>query len=150
MNDAPTEVPSDWLAICVLKARYCRLLDTKSWQEWGQLFTEDFVLDTSAAGGPPPVTGRDRAVAMVREGIEAARTAHHVHQPEISIDGGTAAGIWAMQDRLVFPDGTTITGHGHYHETYARQDGRWRIASLTLTRLLLDVIPPPAGAVPGA
>jgi 3-phenylpropionate/cinnamic acid dioxygenase small subunit len=40
----------DRIAICELKARYCRLLDTKQWHAWSQLFTEDIVLDTSEAG----------------------------------------------------------------------------------------------------
>jgi hypothetical protein len=28
---------------------------------------------------------------------------------------------------------------GHYHETYEKQEGRWRITSTTLTRLRTDV-----------
>jgi hypothetical protein len=30
-------------------------------------------------------------------------------------------------------------GYGHYHETYEKTDGRWRISSLKLTRLRVDV-----------
>jgi hypothetical protein len=30
-------------------------------------------------------------------------------------------------------------GYGHYHETYEKVDGRWLIASTTLTRLRTDV-----------
>nr|WP_129780573.1 nuclear transport factor 2 family protein [Peristeroidobacter soli] len=33
------------LAISKVKARYCRMLDTKDWAGFGALFTEDFVLD---------------------------------------------------------------------------------------------------------
>jgi hypothetical protein len=29
-------------------------------------------------------------------------------------------------------------GRGHYHERYRLEDGAWRIARLTLTRLRLD------------
>jgi hypothetical protein len=36
----------------------------------------------------------------------------------------------------------SILGRGHYHETYRREGGAWRIATLTLTRLRLDVIMP--------
>ena len=32
---------ADWLAIANLKAAYCRLLDTKDWQGWGELWAED-------------------------------------------------------------------------------------------------------------
>ena len=38
-------------AIKQLKARYCRYLDTKDWQAWRGIFTDDFLSDTSEAGG---------------------------------------------------------------------------------------------------
>ena len=51
-----------------------------------------------------------------------------------------------MQDRVIFgPNRPSITGYGHYHERYVRRDGAWKIAALRLTRLHLDVQPPPAG-----
>ncbi len=134
----------DHIAICELKARYCRFLDTKDWDAWTALFCEDFVLDTSEAGGPSPITGRIEAVTMVRQTIETARTAHQVHSPELVIDGDTATGIWAMQDRVVFETGLSLTGYGHYTETYAKRDGAWQIASSKLTRLHIDMTAPPA------
>lgn len=88
-----TSALTERIAICELKARYCRLLDTKQWDAWSELFTEDFVLDTSEAGGPPPIAGRDTALASVRSFIERARTVHQIHSPEISIDGVMAHGI---------------------------------------------------------
>jgi hypothetical protein len=132
---------ADRIAICELKARYCRLLDTKQWDAWAQLFTEDLVLDTSEAGGPQPITGRDAAISMVRLTIETARTAHQVHTPEIKINGDTAEVICAMQDRLVFESGDSVTGYGHHLETYVRNGDDWRIASSKLTRLLVDFVP---------
>lgn len=134
----------DWVAITETKARYCRYLDTKQWDAWATLFTEDLVLDTSEAGGPPPIRGRDEAIAMVRETIEAASTAHQVHNPEIVIDGHRAEVIWAMQDRVVFEGGFGITGYGHYTETYVKLDGQWRISHSKLTRLHLDPSTPAA------
>jgi len=131
---------SDRDAICELKARYCRFLDTKQWEAWTELFAEDFVLDTSEAGGPPPITGRIPAIAMVRATIETAITAHQVHTPEIMIDADcvTASGIWAMQDRVIFENGPAMTGYGHYTETYVKRSGKWQIASSKLTRLHVD------------
>lgn len=129
----------DWLAITETKARYCRFLDTKAWEDWGDLFTPDFVLDTREAGGT--IThDRGSAVEMVRQAIDPARTAHQVHTPEITIDGDAARAIWAMQDRVQFADHTGFVGYGHYHETYRRQDGRWLIATSKLTRLHIDPI----------
>ncbi len=43
-----------------------------------------------------------------------------------------------MQDRLIWEDGRTMTGYGHYHERYVKQDGRWRIAEQKLTRLIME------------
>jgi hypothetical protein len=46
-----------------------------------------------------------------------------------------------MEDRIRWPDGSTLHGSGHYHDTYERTDGVWRIASSTLTRLHMDFVP---------
>lgn len=127
---------ADWLAIANVKAAYCRLLDTKDWAGWGDLFTDDFELDVSDSGGTV-MKGRDTIVAFVRSSIESAKTAHQVHFPEITINGDTAHAIWPMQDRVEW-EGRALTGFGHYHEDYVRQDGRWRIARQKLTRLALD------------
>ena len=128
---------NDWLAIAKVKAAYCRLLDTKDWDGWGQLFTEDAVLDVTGSGGTIE-HGRLAIVASVRGSIETTKTAHQVHFPEIAIDGDTATAIWPMQDRLIWEDGRTMTGYGHYHERYVKQDGRWRIAEQKLTRLIME------------
>ena len=127
----------DWLAIANVKAAYCRLLDTKDWDGWGQLFTDDVELDVRDSGGEL-LKGRDVAVASVRGSIETTKTAHQVHFPEISIDGDTATAVWPMQDRLIWENGHTMTGYGHYHERYVKQDGRWRIAEQKLTRLIME------------
>jgi len=128
---------ADWLAIANLKAAYCRLLDAKDWEGWGQLFTEDFELDVTGSGGDV-MKGRDAVVASVRGSIDEARTAHQVHFPEITIDGDEASAIWPMQDRVVWGGGRALTGYGHYHERYVRTAEGWRIAAQRLTRLHMD------------
>ncbi|EJL28529.1 nuclear transport factor 2 family protein [Novosphingobium sp. AP12] len=143
---------SDWLAICETKARYCRLMDTKDWDGWADCFVDDLVLDTSPAGGKR-VEGRDEAIRYVRGSIEHARTAHHVHNPEIAIDadGNGASVVWAMNDRVEMADNrraavgeTGHTGYGHYRERYRRcADGRWRIAETQLSYLIYDSRPLP-------
>ncbi len=128
---------NDWLAICNVKATYCRLLDTKDWEGWAQLFTEGFHQDVSGSGGGV-YEGRDAAVAATRAAIETTKTAHQVHSPEIVITGDTATAIWALQDRLIWDGGNTMTGYGHYHEDYVKQDGHWRISRQRLTRLFME------------
>lgn len=130
---------SDWLEICNLKARYCRCLDTKDWQGYADVFAADAVLDTSPSGGLR-VAGRDSVVAYVRSSIsDDTITTHHIHAPEIAIDGDTARGIWAMQDRNIWPNGRTLLGFGHYHERYVRTADGWRIAESSLTRINMEM-----------
>jgi hypothetical protein len=137
---------ADWVAICETKARYCRCLDTKDWAGYADCFTEDLVLETPPKGN---VThGRDQAVKAVRSAVEAAKTSHHVHNPEIAFDadGKGADVIWAMQDRNSWDDERRKrdgiaghTGYGHYRERYVKcEDGRWRIKSLLLSYLQMD------------
>lgn len=128
---------ADWLAIANLKAAYCRLLDTKDWDGWGQLFTEDFHLDVTGSGGDVTV-GRDAVVASVRGSIDSAKSAHQVHFPEITVNGDEAHAIWPMQDRVVWEGSRALTGYGHYHERYVRTKDGWRIAEQKLTRLQMD------------
>lgn len=128
---------ADWLAICNLKAAYCRLLDTKDWEGWGALFTEDFHQDVSGSGGGV-YDGRAAAVAATRAAIETTRTCHQVHSPEIVIEGERARAVWALYDRLIWDDGRTMTGYGHYHEDYVKRDGRWQMSRQRLTRLFME------------
>lgn len=124
-----------------LKARYCRLLDAKDWTAWRQLFTDDFVSDTSGAGGTV-VEGADAFVDFTRRqlGKPSQVTAHQVHSPELELVSRTAArGVWALEDVVRLAPGVNLRGYGHYHETYEKRDGRWYIASSTLTRLREDV-----------
>lgn len=149
--DALEEVKAH-LAIAALKARYCRLLDTKDWAGYAQLMTEDFELDVSEGSGLPVIRGRDAAVQQIRSSVGEARTAHQVHTPEITLQGDDAAtAIWAMQDRITWPaefaartGRAGLSGYGHYHERYVRVNGEWKIAALRLTRLHLELHAAPA------
>lgn len=125
-------------AIANLKARYCRLLDGKDWAGYAALFTADVVFDATASGGPV-MEGREAVVARIRASIDSAVTVHQVHSPEIAVDGDCAIAIWAMQDRLRWPDGRALDGAGHYHERYVRTATSWKIAHSRLTRLFVDI-----------
>ncbi|MGZ6780164.1 MAG: nuclear transport factor 2 family protein [Mycobacterium sp.] len=126
-------------AIKQLKARYCRLLDTKDWQGWRGLFSDDFLSDTSQAGGKV-IRGADEFVAFTRKGLRAQATVHQVHAPEIELTSSTTArGVWALEDVVRFGPGVNLRGYGHYTETYEKVDGRWLITSSALTRLREDV-----------
>ena len=129
-----------------VKARYCRFLDTKDWTGLAGLFTENAVLDVKEDTGQDPIVGRDRLIEQIRFAVIHAKSAHQVHAAEIELlDADQANVVWAMQDRVVWDEGhsplagiKSITGFGHYHEHYVRQQGQWRIASLKLTRLYVE------------
>lgn len=128
---------ADWLAICNLKAAYCRLLDAKDWDNWKQLFTEDCVVDTRPSGGEL-VEGREQYVSLIERLLAGSQTAHQVHSPQMTLEDGRAHVVWAMQDRVIKAE-FGLTGYGHYHDIYVRTPDGWKIASLTLTRLIVDM-----------
>jgi uncharacterized protein (TIGR02246 family) len=126
-----------------LKARYFRLMDTKQWEDWADVFTED--LDAWIEGYSDASVGRDAFVSSVSAMLADALTVHHGHMPEIEVTGPqTARGIWAMFDYVKFTSPerqVELKGYGHYHEEYRKgADGRWRISSLKLHRLRVDYI----------
>jgi uncharacterized protein (TIGR02246 family) len=129
-------------AIKQLKARYCRLMDTKDWAGYRQVFTDDVTMDTVDSGGNV-ITGADAFLEFLVPTIGDVVTVHQCHTPEIDITSPTTAtGIWAMEDMLRWPDGTDMHAYGHYTETYEKAGGEWRIKSSKLTRLRTDFFPP--------
>ena len=123
--------------IVQLKARCCRLIDTKDWAGYGELLVDDFRL-TSDAGTR---TSRAEVVSLLTGSLQNATTVHQVHMPEITVTGDVATAIWAMNDYVAFPsEGTpyVIRGYGHYHEVYVRTAEGWRVKSSTLERLRVD------------
>ena len=137
-------------AIKELKARYFRFIDTKQWDAFRDLFTDDCV-HWLPEESPTPFMENEAYFAMTRELLTPGVTVHQGHMAEITFLSDTeATGIWAMEDvvQIEPPSGrVSIRGYGHYHETYRRgDDGRWRISSKRNTRLRLDPIPWPGAA----
>jgi hypothetical protein len=128
-----------------LKARYFRCMDTKDWDGFTAVFAPNARMDVSGemSDGSGVTTGTREIAAFVRGSIDHVTSVHHGHTPEIDVMSPTnAAGVWAMEDHLWWPEGSPITtmhGYGHYHEAYEKQQGRWLITSTTLTRLRTDV-----------
>lgn len=133
-------------ALRTLKGRYCRLLDTRDFAGWRALLRDDLrvrvAITPPGPEAPPALTydSADEFVAGVTASLTGAQTMHHCHTPELELTSATTAtGIWAMEDRLLYPGGQAVRGAGHYHESYVKDDGRWRIAALELTRTLLEL-----------
>lgn len=128
-----------------LKARYFRFMDTKQWDALPALFTPD--LQVISPTGEIWMSGGEAFAKSLKQSLENSISCHQGLTAEIEIiDADHARGIWAMQDVIEWKDRhpregwKSIVGRGHYHETYRRTDGIWRIATLCLTRLRLDVV----------
>ena len=132
-------------AIKQLKARYFRMMDLKDWDGLAAVFTDDVEIDMTGEGA-----GITHSVAeympFLRDAIEPVLTVHHGHMPEIELTSATTArGIWSMEDKLWWPEGSPIAhlhGYGHYHETYEKTAAGWRIKTMRLTRLHREVEAP--------
>ncbi len=127
-----------------VKARYFRFMDTKQWDALSTVFTPDMQVVTP--DGQVWLTGGPAFAASLKLSLEHGVSAHHGFMPEIEIiDAENAKATWAMQDVIEWTDRhpregwKSISGRGHYHDTYRKTDGVWRIATLSLTRLRLDV-----------
>lgn len=114
-----------------LKARYFRLLDTQQWAELQRLFAPGAVFTSRGCSH----TGGPAIVAYIRQALGGARTVHHGHTPEISVDGDGATGVWAMADLIERPGHGWLRGSGHYLDEYVRSGSRWLIAASDLQRL---------------
>lgn len=135
--------------IKVLKAQYCRFLDTKQWPRLRQLFADDASFE--GFGSAPTGSTVDQFIAGASARLQEALTVHHCHMAEIAFDGpDRARAVWAMVDVVEFLDGKEpieapgtrgFTGYGHYEDAYVRIDGMWKFASKRLSRIRLDPIP---------
>jgi hypothetical protein len=133
-------------AIRLLKARYFRCIDTKEWDTWLDLFTDDATLSwdqaVSTFGADPKrsesLRGRQAIAGFVPVNLAKAQTVHQGFTGEIEIISDTdARAIWPMED-IVDYGGNVFHGYGHYHETYRKEHGRWRIATEHLSRIRLS------------
>jgi hypothetical protein len=145
-----------------LKARYFRHLDSKRWEAWTEVFTEDleFVyVDPSVQNVPAEAqrlangqaqVGRDLLVAFVSASMERVTTVHHGHMPEIAfVDADTATGRWGLTNHCEFTaaDGSNqwSHGYGHYDDVYVRTGAGWRIRRCEFYRRDMDA--PALGAM---
>lgn len=149
----------DTLAACEeirkVKALYFRAMDTKQWDLLNDVFTQDAICDYRGALRSPDepsteeddkdlVSGFTAVKDYIRTGLTPLVSCHQGFMPEITVESAdNASAIWAMTDRLLLPDSPVreIVGYGHYHETYRKVAGSWRIATLKLTRLRVDFVP---------
>jgi hypothetical protein len=141
-----------------LKARYFRGVDNKDAKLLAGCFSPDAVADYRGCTTDPRnginavptatvevLNGCDEIAAAVIGAVSKLQTVHHGCCPEITVTSDdTASGIWPMVDHLRMPDNDPVAemdGWGYYIETYRRIDRVWKIQTLRLPRLRLDVTP---------
>jgi hypothetical protein len=126
-----------------LKARYFRYMDTRDWARHPTSFTED-CRHIGYKGEGSVMDRYEDYVTFLRSGLEPGRSVHHGHMPEITLTSPTEAeGTWAMFDYVenTGPNPRRMMGYGHYHETYRKEAGEWKISSKRLVRLRVDPLP---------
>lgn len=137
-----------------LKARYFRGVDTGDGELVRSILAEDCELDYIGCCTDPK-SGQDFMPAMnvVLKGRSAWKSdafekanivsVHQGHQADVEITGeNTARAIWAFSDRFFLPPGapfSRLTGYGHYHDTYEKSDGEWKLKTTRITRLRVEV-----------
>lgn len=140
-----------------LKSSYFRALDTKDWALIRHIFSstpaadyrgavnEDGEASASVANAvnSKVLTDVDELADGLRDALAGCKSSHFGVNPEITIlPDGTAKGVWSMQDWLWFEDATPrirLRGLGHYHNTFVKEGGEWKIKTLRLTRVNVQI-----------
>ena len=139
-----------------LKGRYFRYMDGKDWAGLRTIFCDDARFDARASLNTDGKGDSGRAAEsndwvyeggetiadFIKGAVGSSRTVHHGHCHEIEIlSSDEARGVIAMEDQIYDADGKVLTLHGcgHYHETYRRVDGCWRIHTSRITRLYVTL-----------
>ncbi|MCB2074182.1 MAG: nuclear transport factor 2 family protein [Novosphingobium sp.] len=133
--------------IKLLRAKYCRRIDSHRFSELADILTEDFLLDMSPTGKVlgaevQPLQGRDTIIAMMEQNFAPLKMLLHIVTiPEIEFqDGDHATGVW-RQETFIKETRPDLPGSGLAYatvsDTYRKEDGRWLIASV---RVELEVM----------
>lgn len=109
-----------------LKYRYLRTLDTKEWDEFEDCFLPDVTADYNGLA----FGDRAELVGYMRANLgPAIVTMHHVHHPEIAVDGDTATARWYLHDQVISAEYEfKLEGAAFYEDRYVRTDAGWKVA----------------------
>jgi 3-phenylpropionate/cinnamic acid dioxygenase small subunit len=121
----------DTVQIQQLLARYSRTLDTRDWELYRSLFTDDAFIDYAASGG---TTGRrDQVVEWLRKTLGTIDWSgmHYITNVEAEVSGDSAQVRAAVFNPMQFAGvtGWTYFG-GYYHHDMVRTPEGWRSRNL--------------------
>jgi hypothetical protein len=120
----------DELAIAALLYRYARAVDTKDWELYRSVFTDDASIDYSSSGA---IAGSLEEVAdWLSQGFGAIPwTMHYITNIESEIDGDTARVRAMFYNPMQLPGLTDMSScGGYYHHELVRTSDGWRSRSL--------------------
>lgn len=120
----------DQLEIGALLARYARGVDTKNWQAYRSVFTEDAHIDYSSAGAI--AGGREEVIEWLSTGFATIPwSMHYITNVEADIDGDRATVRAMFYNPMQLPgvSGQSACGGYYHHELVRTRDG-WRSRSL--------------------
>ncbi len=121
-------------AIRRLKARYWRSLDYRRFDELGQCFAEDGMIDVPENNFT--LRGPQQISEVMPQALAGMVTVHQGHNEDIAITGpGTATGRWTLHDILYHSaTGVKSVGWGFYEDDFVKVDGEWKIKTVRLKR----------------
>ena len=122
-------------AIADLVHEYARLIRRDLSDEVGPLFTDDGVFEIRDGHPDKPqfsvrsrIEGREALKAYMANGKGKPHPIPVIHNLTIEVEGDTAHGNCIMEGQVY---GTDLRVQGEYHDTFRRDQGRWRFASRT-------------------
>ena len=128
-----------------LQRKYFDACDTKDWNQLKELLTEDAVFDFRQAMDPElePVVGRNEVIKVIGSAMAPLTSLHRGYLRKLEFTGAdTGRAVWAMEDTLWSGENGALSkvmhGYGHYHLTYRKVEGAWRIATWLLTRTFVE------------
>lgn len=117
---------ADKLEIHEQLARYARGVDTRDWDLWRSVFTDDAVVDYSRSGIPSGP--RDEVAAFLADVFTTIPWAtHHITNIEVDLDGDQADVRAMFYNPMQLPgiDGPSSTG-GYYRHSFVRTPNGWK------------------------
>jgi hypothetical protein len=130
--EARARKAEDWTEIANLQAAYGYYVDKGMWDKAADLFAKDGTLEIAGRG---VYVGQDRVrqyLGQLPEYKDGAIYNHMQLQPVIHIDSlaGTAKARWRTLMMVGWLGKEGRWGEATYENSYVRENGRWRIASL--------------------
>lgn len=146
--------PDDFEAVCTVKARYWRAIDTRDVKLLRRVLVDDVLVDfRGSLGGDPAQDAQSlwhsaeaftAAVLAMGTGVT---TIHRGFVPEIEWkDDDQISAIWPMEDMIIVNDTSSafpfrrFHGWGHYLDLFRRTDEGWRVAETRLHRSRVETI----------